>query len=438
MALRTEAGGGRGFYYGWTIVYVTFYTIFVVSAVSFSFGIFFKPLIAEFNWSRSLVSFAVSLNMIVYGLVQAFIGRAIDRWGSRAVVSASVMILGAGALLVSTAQNPWQLYIYYGLIVAIGYGGSGVVTGQVIVSKWFAKRLGTALSISMAGFSLGQILLVPATMYLIINFGWRSTYTMLGLFALASALPLNLIFMKRSPAQLGLMPDGEPMGRGAPGHGMGEDVRAIGLLEAMGTRHFWLIAEGFFVCGFTISLVYAHLPIFAIDIGVGAIPAASALGLINAVSIIGVMATGLASDKVGRRAPLGLCYFLRGLSFLLLLTVSNSFMLYIFTILFGLTFTATVPLVSSYIDNLYGKKSVGDVFGGINLIHQVGAMIGPFFAGYIFDLQRSYFLAFFISAILCFTAAFCTFAIKAKRPHELGLKLAFTEAEDAMAKLDLK
>ncbi|MBI3090432.1 MAG: MFS transporter [Candidatus Tectomicrobia bacterium] len=408
-----------GLYYGWVVVALSSYLVFLISGVVFAFGIFFPSFEAEFGWSRSRISLAISLHMFVYGVVQIIIGRCMDRYGVRRVLLVSLLCIGVGSLAMAAMRSLWQLYLFYGVVVAAGYGGSGVVAQAVIAARWFARRLGLALALIFAGIGGGQLTIFPLVVRGIDAYGWPTTYGVLGGGFLVLVVPLLLLFMKEQPRDVGADLDGAALPQH---HSQAPLERAVGVLDACRTQAFWMLLLGFTACGFTWSMMTAHLVVLALDLGFSRQLAALSMGLVSAISVGGMLVAGSLSDRIGRRLPLSVSYAMRGLAMLYLTTVRETVGLMIFVVLFGLTFTSTIPLTSSFVRDLYGKLSVGGIFGVIAGAHQVGAVLGPVYAGYVYDTTGNYTVALYVSSAILGAATLLILLLRQIDPEQRGLQ----------------
>jgi MFS family permease len=424
-----------GVYYGWIVVAVSFLAYMLVSGSRMSFGPSFKPMLADFETNRGMLSLAMSLNQVFYGLAGPVVGWLSDRWGAKSVIFASALLAALGMVGSSLAPNLWMLYLAYGVFLAIGFSGATTIPVSALITRWFRRRSGLALGIATAGTPAGHLLMVPMGMYFILLLGWRSTYALLGGLIALLVLPTTWWLLKGDPSEVGGLPDGEAgwskeLGQAAATSLRGEGAEERpdqGLGQALRSKPYWLLSTGWFTCGFTGFMIAAHLVPFATDAGFGEMQAATALALMGGISVFGTLGVGGISDRLGRKNPLAAMYFLRFLSFPLIMTTlvaSHHFLVYLFAVIMGFTLLATVPLTSALVREIYGQQSMGIILGTILLVHQVGAAIGVYLGGAIFDATRSYYWAFMIGALLALVAAVGSFLIREDRPVEYGEALA--------------
>ncbi|MBI2456373.1 MAG: MFS transporter [candidate division NC10 bacterium] len=412
--VQHEIQPGR-IHYGWVVTGVTCLALLAVAGVRSSFGVFVQPLQHEFGWDRAAISVTAVLSMLLYGALGPLAGRLADRYGPKAVLVVSVFLAGVGALLSSTISRLWQFHLYYGLITSIGAGGAAMVTAAAMTSRWFAERRALIMGLAGAGVSAGQLLILPLAAHLELSYGWRWSFVGMALILIVLVLPITVLFFRNDPAEMGLRPYGAAppqTGVSAPA----ESLRGTSLAQAARHPGFWLLAGSFFICGYTSTgLIGVHLIPHAVDHGFPKMVASSAMGLMGAMNVIGTTASGYICDRYGKRVPLAIYYFLRGLSLFFLLGVKDVTELNLFAIVFGLNYISTVPPTSTLTADLFGRRSVGMLFGWIFFSHQIGAGLASYVGGLAYDLTGSYDWAFISAGILGVLAAGMVLAIR-ERP----------------------
>jgi len=272
------------------------------------------------------------------------------------------------------------------------------------VTNWFTRRRATALSWTYAGHGAGYLLIIPVTTYLLLSAGWRETYLYLGILQTAILVPIVLWLVRERP----------------PGHPTGSsphDGASLRVNQASRTRTFWLLAFGFFVCGFTVSMVDVHIVPLARSLGFETQLAAGALGMVGAPLIVGVLLYGPLCDRFGRKNPLALAYLVRGLALMGIISAKEPMSLYAYTAIFGFTYQATVPPTALLTRETFGAKYMGAIFGLIYFSHQLGSAAASYLGGAIFDATKSYALAYLSAAILSIAAAIASYLIEEKKVH---------------------
>lgn len=401
-------------YYGWFILCSSFFAVFLVSGFRMSFGVFLKPMVAEFHWSRAIISLAVGVNTVLYGLLQPVAGRFADRYGTRNIIILGLSIVGLAAILLYFTPGLSYFYLVYGGLLALGFTCSALVIQTSLVSRWFTRNRGLALGIVSSGASAGQFILIPFSVFLIGGVGWRGADLIFGLLVLVTAVPLTLLVIKDSPARASRSGE-EPGGPDRPGlrdRSSPPETEVLPLRSVLKTSPFLLLAAGFFVCGYTTGLVATHLAAYATDLGFSASDAARLLAVMGGMNIFGTLSMGALSDKTGRKIPLAMMYFLRAPAFLAIVLSRNLTVLYAFSIFMGFSYFATVPLTSGLTADIYGARNVGALFGLMFLCHQVGSSISAVLGGLIYDLTGTYHLAFLSAAFLAFAASVASYSIR--------------------------
>ncbi len=406
-------------FYGWYILAASFLLLFFQSGARFSFGIMFKPMMTELGWNRASISSVFFLNMIFFALTLSVAGRLYDRYGPRWVIFISTLLLAAGYMCTSLVRSLWQFHLFYGVLTAIGTGGASVPLIAALMSKWFEKRRGLAISLALSGACLGQFILVPVFNGIILTYNWRISYLLIGLIILGVNTILAFTVIKGDPEDLGYKPYGQadaenntaPIDTG----NLVTGEKDLNLRQAMKTCSFWLFLAFMFVCGGGDFLVATHLVPFVTDYGVSPTTAANMLALFGLMSLGGILIAGPASDLIGNKIPIAATFVLRLLLYAMIIKYRNPISFYIFAGGFGFTFLVTAPLTATLAGRLYGFAHVGLISGFITTIHHLGGGFWAYMGGLLFDKTGSYQLIFVFSAILVVIAMFCTMAVKEKR-----------------------
>jgi predicted MFS family arabinose efflux permease len=378
------------------------------------FGVYIKPMEAEFGWGRGALSGAAALSLLLLGAAGPLVGRLADRWGPRRVILVSLLLLGGGSIGASYVQQLWHVYVATGLFMALGAGGVAMTTGTTVTARWFEARRGVAMGIAAGGMSAGQLVVVPLATALTLWFGWRASFLWLGVGLLVLVLPVALWLVRNEPTDRGVRPYGAtgPV-RTAAQEAAHQEAQRVGVLEAMRVPSFWLLMATFFVCGYTSNgMVLTHFMPHALEHNFSELQASTALGVMGAMNVLGTIGSGWICDRFGRRGPLAFYYFVRGLSLLFLLYVWNAPSLHLWAAVFGLNYISTVPPTTTLTANIFGRYSVGELSGWIFFSHQVGAALGAALAGWIYELTGAYTIAFVSAAFMGIVAAGLALAIR--------------------------
>lgn len=399
------------FYYGWLVISLCFLTTLTSAGVRSSPSVLIHPLEAEFGWSRTMIAAAVSMNLLLFGVAAPVSGYLIDRFGPRKVMMGSLTMLIVGVSGTMVMTEFWQFFLVWGIIVGIGAGGVGSVLTATVGNRWFVAKRGLALGILGSASSTGQIIFLPLFMAMIQYAGWRLGSMSLIIVAMI-LLPLIFLFMRDDPSEVGLLPYGadDPKAAAAGGatslRGMSAKNATITAREVIGHPTFWLLCGSFFVCGGTANgLIGTHLIPHEIEIGIPQIAAASLLGLMGALNMVGTIFSGWMIDKVQPHKWLALVYALRGCSLLLLPFVRDYAGLVLFAIIYGLDWFATVPPSMAITADTFGRQNVGKVYGWIFMSHQIGAAIMASAAGAVRTHLGNYDISFLAGGMIAMIAA---------------------------------
>jgi MFS family permease len=383
------------FFYGYIIVAAAFFTQVTMHGTRSSFGIFFKPILSDFGWTRALISGAFSISSILQGLSGIIMGGLNDRLGPRIVMTICGFLVGLGLLLMSQVNTSWQLYLFYAVILGIGMGGL-LAPPMSTVARWFVKRRSVMMGIVAAGGGTSTLVMPLLANWLISAYGWRNAYIILGFLVLVIVI-LVAQFLRRDPAKMGLLPYGENQ---VQEQRLNLVVEGLSLKEAILTRQFWMVVTTFFSFGYCAVTIQVHLVPHATDLGISATMAASIFATSGVVMIAGSLLLGSLADRIGGRQTFILCLALMLASLLWLLIAREVWMLYFFVIVMGFAFGGATTMESPLVAELFGIRSHGLILGVCNFCLTIGSTLGPFIAGYIFDVNDSYQLAFIILVIV--------------------------------------
>lgn len=399
----------RGIHYGWIMVAVTFLTALISSASVGAPGVFILPLEKEFGWSTTQISSALSIRLLLFGLIAPFAAALMVRFGLRNVVMSALTIIAIGLLASLAMTQAWHLIALWGFVVGFGTGMTAMVLGATVATRWFVAHRGLVVGILAASVATGQLIFLPIMAYLTEAYGWRVALgTMCVMLALAA---LNaLLFMTDRPSDLGLRPVGDDgTAPAAPAPAANSIVAAAfsALRDASKTRVFWILFGTFFICGAsTNGLVQTHFIPMCADYGIPATTSASLLAAMGIFDFFGTIISGWLSDRYSNRWLLFWYYGLRGLSLIFLPFTDFSFYgLSLFAVFYGLDWIATVPPTVRLTAKHFGPERAAMVFGWIFVGHQLGSASAAFGAGLTRTLYETYLPAFFAAGILCLIAA---------------------------------
>jgi MFS family permease len=365
---------------------------------------------------------------MVYTVLAPLVGGLIDRFGPRRIILPGIGILFAGLMMCATVKTLWQFYAYYGVFVGIGATSIGIVSYSAILAHWFERKRGLASGIAVSGMGLGTFLLVPLSQVLISSYGWRMTYMIIGGLAVVILFPLNGLFLKHKPHELGLWPDGRKESASGPTDraGAGKRDAAEGewtLKKAMQTGPFWALVAFPLLAVIGVYVVLVHNVKFAVDNGIDKMTAASIFALAGMVSSVFRIFWGWLSDRIGREVTytMGILCICAGVVFLLMLErPGGRVFLYPFFFFFGMGWGVTAPMFMVTAADLFKGRSFGLIYGMVEGAIGMGAALGTWIAGAIFDRTGSYAWAFGLALAAFLLSCLCMWAAAPRRLHPRG------------------
>jgi sugar phosphate permease len=349
----------------WRALVACVITIILAAGSRTSLAAFLRPIEADLKLDRAVLSTAGALTVLTYGLAQPLVGALAARFGPRNVMLGGVVLTALGGFGVSTATEPWQLYLFAGIVPGLAFAGASSVPAAVLLAGWFVARLGFATGVVSAAIPAGQSLFVPLATALIPALGWRETYVLLGLVVLVVGVPV-LLWLVRDPPVLSA-------------GGM------MGVARARAGLDVWLVGVGYFACGFSDQFISIHFVALASDSGVDPLLAAGLLSLLLIVGMVGSVASGPFADRTPPKYLLAALYLLRAAAMPLLLLAGTGvgvWALVVFAFVFGPTYIANQAPGARLVRDRYGVRAVGVLMGSVGLAHQVGGATGVGAGGY--------------------------------------------------------
>lgn len=396
-------------HYGWVMVILSSAAMVAWAPVVYTFGVFLQPLTEEFGWERGALSGAFSFQMLLIGILSIFVGRLTDKYGPRIFVTLGGLLSSIGFLLMSQVDSLWQVYLSWGFFMGIG-GGCFYIAIISTIPKWFAKRTGVAVGITVAGMGLGAMISPPLIQWLISVYGWQQPLIILSIAILVIIVPLAQ-FMRHSPQRMGIRPYGDVRDTIGDELPLLSAAEGTSFTQAVKTSRFWFFGLALFFTFFSVHVIIVHIVPYAVDVGIPALAAASLLSVTAGGSVVGRLTIGLIADRVGGRVALSFCVILITLSLLWLLFSRDVWMFYVFSVIFGFGYGGMILLVTIVTAELYGLASLGMMLGIFAFYDTAGGVIGPPLAGSIFDATGSYSLAFLISVMFGVLAIILSLAL---------------------------
>jgi len=412
-SIDNTAKNGRPFY-GYVVVFSAFLIMVVTLSTRYSFGVFFKPMIADFGWTRAMTSGVFSLAWIIECIMSFVLGGLNDKFGPRKILTICGAISGLGYLLMAQINDLTQLYLVYGIL--IGAGTSVYAPLVSTTARWFVKRRTVMTGIVIAGIGVGSLIWPPIIEQIDSVSDWRIASVVIGLAIFAIAIPAAQ-FLKRDPSQIGQKALGDMVT-------IEERLQLIksdfSLREAIGTRQFWIFF-GIQMCyGYGLMAIQTHLVPYITDVNIPAATAAFILAVSGGCSVLGRVLLGSIGDKIGNKTTFIICLVLMLLSIIWLLVTKTIWGFFLFGILLGVAYGGLSAQLSPLTAKFFGLKSLGTIFGLVAVGFTLGSAIGPVLTGYIFDSSGSYQLAFLFCGIAVLAGIFLCTLLVPTRLKQIG------------------
>jgi MFS family permease len=394
----------RRIFYGWYIVAAGFLCLWINVGIGFySFPVFLVELTEKLGWGRGDTAIGVSITFIIGGLTSPAVGRLLPKYGPKKILLVGAVIFGLSFLFLSVMTSLWQFYLIC-CFLAVGLSCTGTMPTSYAISDWFHRKRGRAMGVMMVGVGLGGLIFVPLTDRLITLLQWENTFATYGILVGLIIIPAAGAIIKKRPAESGVLPDGDLTDNGQldeAGKLMQKNAAAPAwtLTQAVRTRTFWAIALAFILATFGQTPILIHQVAYFRDIGISPEKAAAALGMCAFLGIGGKIFFGAMADRYPTRYAIMLCFGLQFLGTLLLLKTQSLASPFWFVILWGFAMGGIITLEPLIVAECFGLESFGVVLGMLYVFTTIGGSTGVPFAGYIFDSQKSYTMAFVIFAI---------------------------------------
>ena len=390
--------------YSWLILGSGFTILFFSGGSRFAFGLMLKPMSEDLDVSRSTLSLAVTMFMLVSAVAMPFVGRLVDRWSLRGTVAIGAIIASVGLALMGQVHHSWQVFLVYGVVYALGNSGTSIAPVVVMVSQWFVERRGVATSVAVSGNAIGQLVIVGALASALVAIGWQNSFSVLAVANIVVLVPLIWLVVRPGPPPEGTNESGDS--RMDPGH------QPLTLRRALASRPFLLLVGIYTICGFQDFFVATHVVAFAQDQGVGDVLAGNLLAWMGVMGLLGVLIAGLMADAFGAARPTALCFVMRIGIFALILLAQDTPAILAFGLLYGFTFLITAPLTVVFLGNIYGPHRLGTLTGTVSMIHQIMGGLGAFAGGWIYDMTGDYNAAFILMLALSLAATVLTLVVR--------------------------
>ena len=431
---RVPAQGYRkpAFFYGWYIVGTGFFShVACAFSLSSTLSVFLKPLSEDLGVSRGIFSLLRTGELLITAIMSPVVGPLLDRYSGRWLMAMGALASGAGFILLGQAQEFWQFLLLRWLLVTIGVAFMGYMVVHVAISRWFIRKRGRAIAIANLGQGLAKVSIPLLAASLFVWLGWRQTWTVFGILTLALVVVPAIVFMRRSPEDMGLHPDGAqgpssalPSGRetklsAAQRQALAADV-PWSQAELLRTRAFWLIVVTFGIANVGVAGLNLHIFAYVTDIGYSALAAATVMSIIAFTQLGSILFWGFISERVDIRKAVMMKFLVQALGLLLAITTTRLGPIYVGFFLYGIGLGGVQVLQEVIWANYFGRISLGKVRGLGLLFTHAFAAVGPPFFGFLFDLTKGYFASFFLFATALVVSAFLILLVRPPQKQSLG------------------
>lgn len=390
-------------YRRWIIVGLSFLALALAYSSRATFSLVMPLWEQELGWSRSFTSGTAASALMLMALLAPFGGRLVDRRGARSVILIGLAALALGCLLLALTSQPWAFFLAFAGVSAAGFGLVATHVVSAAVEQEFDTNRGLATGIATSGATGGQLLLVPMIAVLLVSYSWRWAFIALSI----ATLVMMFAVVRWYPKGTTITRDTDAVG--STGRTIIEDTR-----EILKRPAFQILFWSYLICGYTTSgVIETHFLPYASSLGFGPRSSATAYGLLSALNLVGMIGVGWLTDRMNRPLLLGAIYLIRGVTFVILVNVGVDFQtLIFFAVIFGLVDYSTVPVTASLIASHIGIRVMGLAFGLISAGHQIGAAIGAYFGGVLFDIYAQYDWVWWSSAWLAVFAGLLVFLLR--------------------------
>jgi sugar phosphate permease len=418
--VKTEPS--KKLFYGYRIVAAGFILLFLFAGAGFySFSIFIRPFEQTFGWSRAAISFAMSIYQMINGACAPLVGYLTEKYGPKRVMTTFAVGAGAAFIMVSFTQTLWFFYLSYA-VLSVATTGIGFIPISHLLTRWFVRRRGTAIGMAMVGISVGGLVMSPLVGMLNAHYSWRVSYVFMGILVWILAVPLTFWVMKSSPAEMGLLPDGDPPDKGEgggkhPDRETSLEDKGWPLKEALRTRAFLWVSLTFLLAPMAQGGVLQHQVPLVTEAGLASTIAALALGITAGMGGLGKLIFGRLSEIYPFHFVATACFGVQALAVFMLLAVHSPFLVWVYVVLYGFGMGGIVVLLPMVISRFFGLTAFATLMGIVAFIQAIGSSSGAFISGLIFDHFGNYRIALILFGCVYLMAVVTIFLAGRPRPY---------------------
>jgi MFS family permease len=426
MTTNTPNSQQHGVFYGWVVVSAIFVIVVLSAGIFTSFGVFMNPLLDAFGWTRGTVSLAYSIFMLSGGICTLTVGGMLHRYSVRKILLVGGMIHAFGIMLTATTSTLWHLYVFYGILAAMGRSTFNI-SYVILVNRWFQEKRGIAMGYIMSGQGMGPFLFSPFASYLIVAYSWQTAFFVIGAM-MAVGIFFACLFIRNTPEEMGLQPLGASSGiRGAGSVSQpkrnptaahaSKGVRSV-WGEILHTESFWLLSLTHFFCCICHSIPLVHVAAFANVSGLSALASAWVLGTMGLTSFAGRLYWGFFADKHGSRFTLMLTTTLQAIFMLWLINTSDPVVFILFSIFWGFGYAGVTMQYGIIARDIFPPHIMSSAYAGVSCFAMVGMALGGYLGGILFDISLTYITSWWASLICGLIAALLAMDMARKAEQE--------------------
>ena len=414
----SDIKNGNGIFWGWYVVFGSFTIMIISYGVRYSFGVFVKPMLSEYNWPMTIIQLGSSINLVMYACAGVVTGWLLDRFAPRWIMIGGILATSAGLISAGFVKTPLGLYLSYGVLVGAGSAGCGMVVTSVAIGKWFDRYRGIAIGISSMGIGVGTMLMAPLAGYIVKYYGWRNGFLILGLILFVVGIFISYFFMgKYDPAQIGLLPDGDILEKDIHISPTAINFKEKASLKpVLMTIQFWILVFCNVCAVMTVMMTFNLQIAYAIQNGINQLEAAAALGIIGISGSCGKFFFGWLSDRVGDAKYAASAGFgIMAIGMFILYHAHSVGILYGYALIYGFGYGSLAPVMPYMISDRFGRDVMGAAYGVLIFFATgLGGSVGPILGGYIYDTTGAFDLGWQICLIALVIVALAILALKPK------------------------